>query len=70
MFFVVPLELRHRHAKDSIPAANALLIAVNAALFGLGGFWAVGPGSGFLSIFLYGFSHWGLIHLLGNMWAL
>lgn len=70
MFLVVPLDLRHPHAKDSIPAANALLIAVNILLFGLGGFWTVGPGCGLFNILLYGFSHSGLIHLLGNTWAL
>jgi membrane associated rhomboid family serine protease len=70
MFFVLPLKFKQRNGKDSIPAANALLIAVNIILFGLGGFWTIGPGSGLLNILLYGFSHWGLIHLLGNMWAL
>lgn len=70
MFFVVPLELKQPGTRPSIPVANALLIAVNALMFVCGKCQAVGPGSGLLSIVLYGFCHFGFWHLLFNMWAL
>jgi membrane associated rhomboid family serine protease len=50
--------------------ANVLLIVINVMVFVLGGFWAVGPGSSFFSLLMYGFSHVSVWHLLVNMWLL
>jgi membrane associated rhomboid family serine protease len=70
MFFVIPLEYRTSRTNRGAPVANLLLIAANVVLFGLGWCWAVGPGSGVLSVVMYGFCHAGFWHLVFNMWFL
>lgn len=76
MLAVIPLELKERGAKRTIPTANAALIVANVLMFWLGwtgpwtGPWTVGPGSGALSIVTHAFSHFSLWHLVGNMWVL
>lgn len=70
MFFFLPLEIRQVRARPAYPVANVVLIALNVLVFLLGGFWAVGRGSGLASVLLHGFSHANFWHLLLNMWAL
>jgi membrane associated rhomboid family serine protease len=70
MFFFLPLEIRQARAPAIYPVANVALITLNVLVFLLGGFWAVGRGSGLPSILLHGFSHANFWHLLLNMWAL
>jgi membrane associated rhomboid family serine protease len=72
MFFVVPVELRQPAAGRGIPAANAVVVAVNVVMFFLAwsGPWCVGPGTGVLSVLTYGFSHFSFWHLAANMWVL
>ena len=70
MFFLLPLEYRHARHTRKPPIANTILIVINVILFGLGWSWVVGPGSGILSVFMYGFSHVSFWHLLINMWFL
>ena len=70
MFFVIPLEYKTRRAQHGAPVANALLIAVNVIVFGLGWCWAVGPGTSPASVLMYGFSHVSFWHLVLNMWLL
>jgi membrane associated rhomboid family serine protease len=70
MFFLIPLEMRCLRPRASVPVANYFLIGLNVVLFLLGWQWAVGPGTGLLSVLLYGFSHVGFWHLLINMWML
>ncbi|HYW80187.1 MAG TPA: rhomboid family intramembrane serine protease [Thermoguttaceae bacterium] len=70
MFFIVPWKLEQANGRKNVPLANATLIAVNVLLWLLGRCWVVGPGTGPLSVVLYGFSHFGIWHLALNMWAL
>ncbi len=74
MFFLVPIKVNEPGGRDTIPLANAILIAVNVLVISFTGYQdqrlAVGPGSGLLSIFTYGFSHANPLHLLANMWVL
>ena len=70
MFFVIPLEYKTPRPQHGVPVANALLIAVNVIVFGLGWCWAVGPGTGLVSVLMYGFSHVSFWHLVLNMWLL
>ncbi|HUG70887.1 MAG TPA: rhomboid family intramembrane serine protease [Pirellulaceae bacterium] len=74
MFGFIPLEIEQRVKNGLVPAANALLIIANVVMFVIirltGWCWPVGPGSGLLSIVLYGFCHVSFWHLLINMWTL
>jgi membrane associated rhomboid family serine protease len=72
MFALVPVELKQSTAARAIPTANAVLVAANVVVFVLAwsGPWAVGPGTGMLSIVTYGFSHFSFWHLVANMWVL
>jgi membrane associated rhomboid family serine protease len=70
MFVLIPLDYKHARGKERVPVANILLIAVNVLVFSFGWFWAVGPGTSFLSVLMYGFSHAHFWHLLLNMWLL
>lgn len=74
MFFIFPVKIRDLSGRETIPWANAFLIAVNVMVFFLNGYlhWplVVGPGTGMLSIITYGFGHASALHLLGNMWVL
>jgi membrane associated rhomboid family serine protease len=68
------LEVEQRATAGPMPTANWLLIAANIVMFAItwltGWVWAVGPGTGLLSILLYGFCHAGMWHLVLNMWTL
>jgi membrane associated rhomboid family serine protease len=68
--FLLPLELKRPTGSREVGGANCVLIALNVLVFLLGWSCAVGPGSGPVSILLYGFSHFNLWHLVGNLWAL
>jgi membrane associated rhomboid family serine protease len=68
--FLLPIELRQAAPKSGVPTVNALLIAANVLIYLLGWSWAVGYGTGLASILLYGFSHFGLWHLILNLWGL
>jgi membrane associated rhomboid family serine protease len=72
MFFILPYRLRDHSSESTVPAANAILIALNVLLFSFGWSrnWAVGPGSSLLTIIGYGFAHASIWHLAGNMWTL
>src|SRR5437868_3197835 len=74
MFIVLPLQVKEQGGRDTIPLANACLIALNVMVFFLNEYlhWslAVGSGTGFLTIVTYGFAHGGPGHLLANMWML
>lgn len=74
MFVLIPLELKPDRKLSGLPIANGALIAINVLFYLLsvlfGWYWTVGPGTGFLSTLLYGFSHANFWHLLFNMWAL
>ncbi len=73
MFFLIPTRICETNGRDSIPAANACLIAANVVvyfLFGSGIGLAVGPRTGFTSILTYAFAHASPAHLLGNLWIL
>lgn len=74
MFLAIPLELKERVPSRVVPWVNYLLIAANIGMYLLAWLtdvtWTVGPGTGFLSVLLYAFSHAGIWHLAGNMWAL
>lgn len=74
MLFLFPLNMKPREPQRGVPLANFFLIALNVlsflclCLFNWS--WPVGPGTGLLSLVLYGFSHVSFWHLLFNMWAL
>ena len=72
MFAFVPLQLKQPGTKTTIPVVNATLVAINvlAFFFGWCDCWAVGPGTGLLSILTYGFAHVSTAHLVANMWVL
>ncbi len=74
MIILLPLEMKQQDQLRGLPLANLLLIALNVLSFVFlclfGWSWPVGPGTGLLSLLLYGFSHAGFWHLLFNMWAL
>ncbi len=70
MFFIVPWKLEQANGRTGVPLANATLIALNVLLWLFGSCWVVGPGTGPLSVVLYGFSHLGFWHLALNMLAL
>src|ERR1700740_3018499 len=74
MLVLLPLQLKTNSQVGGLPIANVILIGLNLFSFMLlmifGWYWTVGPGTGPLSIVLYGFSHAGLWHLVFNMWAL
>ena len=74
MLALIPLELKPRTPLMGVPWANWLLIAANVAfyllLITLGWQWPCGRDSSLVSILLYGFSHAGFWHLVGNVWCL
>jgi membrane associated rhomboid family serine protease len=73
MFFLLPIQVRGSDDRDTVPLANALLIAANVMVYflaGAGAGLAVGHGTGIFSIITYGFAHAGPAHLLANMWIL
>ncbi len=74
MIILLPLEMKEQDQQPGLPPANLVLIALNVLSFVFlclfGWSWPVGPGTGLLSVLLYGFSHAGFWHLLLNMWAL
>jgi hypothetical protein len=71
MFFPIPREMKTAvPAHTKAPAAHALLIFINVLIYVCGGFWPVGPGTGLLTVVLYGFTHFSFWHLVMNMWAL
>ena len=74
MFLLVPMSFSRPGSQTSgaIPWANTLLVIANVIVFWLGGPWnqPVGPGTGPFSVLMYGFSHAGIWHLVGNMWFL
>lgn len=73
MLAIIPLELRSSQPRP-VPWANALILCLNVLshllLLAFGWSWSCGRGTGLVSIVLYGFSHAGFWHLVGNMWAL
>jgi membrane associated rhomboid family serine protease len=73
MLAIFPLELKPLQPRP-MPWVNAFIICLNVLsyllLLAFGWSWTCGRGTGFLSIVLYGFSHAGFWHLIGNMWAL
>lgn len=72
MFMLVPLDLKRTGTGNTIPWANALLIAVNvlAFVFGYRTVWAVGPYCHWWCVLAYGFAHGSILHLVCNMWGL
>lgn len=74
MLAIFPLELKTPSPQRPVPWANAWLIGLNVLsyllLLAFGWSWTCGRGTGLLSIVLYGFSHAGFWHLIGNLWAL
>lgn len=70
MFFILPWRLQRSGLNRRVPVANVALIAVNVLVYLCGQQWAVGPGTGAVSVLMYGFSHCGFWHLAVNMWAL
>jgi membrane associated rhomboid family serine protease len=73
MLAIVPLELKPSRTLP-VPWANGLIIGLNVLsyllLLAFGWSWTCGRGTGLASVVLYGFSHAGFWHLVGNMWAL
>lgn len=70
MFLPIPLEFQYAGSKSRFPAANLALVVINVLIYLLGWSWPAGPGTGPLSILMYGFSHFGFWHLVLNMWVL
>ena len=70
MFLCMPYKIHDPRPDHSVPIANSVLIAVNVLVFWFSQMMVVGPGTGLLSIFTYGFAHASVVHLLGNMWVL
>ena len=70
MFFPIPLEFKCLGGKSGFPLANAALVLINVLVYLFGGTWTVGPGSGPVSLLMYGFCHFGFWHLVLNMWVL
>ncbi len=70
MIAFLPIDLKQTVSKPGIPAANLLLILINAVVFLVGWKWPVGYGLPPGSILLHGFSHFDLWHLVLNMWVL
>lgn len=73
MLAIVPLELKPSRPWP-VPWANGLILGLNVLSYLLllvfGWSWTCGRGTGLGSVVLYGFSHAGFWHLVGNMWAL
>ena len=68
MFFAIPMQIKEPSRQVSPPIANLVLVVVNVLIYVFGSTyyglyfsnplgWAVGPGTGFLSILTYGFAH-------------
>lgn len=70
MFLPIPLEFQYAGSKSRFPAANLALVVLNALIYLFGWSWPTGPGTGPLSILMYGFCHFGFWHLVLNMWVL
>lgn len=70
MFLAIPIQVHTSASSKEAPWANSLIIAINVLVFFLGIQQPVGPGTGWLSVFGYAFSHAGLAHLMINMWLL
>ena len=70
MFIPVPIRLHDGRDFHAIPLANGILVVLNVLLFFFGGHFAVGPGTGILSVVTYAFAHANVFHLAGNMFAL
>ncbi len=72
MFAFIPLQLKQPGVKNTIPVANAALVAITVLVFCFGfcDGWVVGRGTGLLSILTYGFAHVSTSHLIANMWVL
>jgi membrane associated rhomboid family serine protease len=68
----LPLPVRFHDGRDfhAVPAANAVIVAINVLAFCLDWHPVVGPGTGLLSIVTYAFGHASVFHLVGNMFAL
>jgi len=71
MFFILPWKLKQPTPQTGAPVANLTLVAINVIvyLFGWCEFWAVGPGTRWLSVLTYAFCHASVWHLVVNMWA-
>lgn len=72
MFIPLPMRLIDPPAREPVPIANGILIALNLLAYPLldAGQWSVGPGTSPVTILTYGFVHSGLMHLAFNMWFL
>lgn len=75
MFMLFPFQVNGRERQQGpAPLANSLLIALNVLVFVIDArwplHWAVGPGTGILTVLTYGFLHAGPMHLLANLWVL
>ncbi len=69
MFIALPLHVQDARPTRTVAIVNPLLVAANVAAYFLGfsQTWAVGPGTGPLSVVTYAFAHAGLFHLVANM---
>ena len=70
MLLAIPTCVHDGARQRSAPHANSLIIAANVLAFFIGIQQPVGPGTGWTSLILYGFSHAGITHLMINMWLL
>lgn len=70
MFLPIPLEFKYAASKARFPAVNLALVVLNVLVYLFGWYWPAGPGTGPLSVLLYGFCHFGFWHLVLNMWVL